>query len=143
MEVKFVKINENGQVPVRNKTDEGAAGYDVKSGIEYTLYPNETKVIGTGVKCALPANTFAMIASRSGLSIKGIVVQNAPGIIDQTYRGEWGVILHNYGENPFKINIGDRIAQCVLMSYNTMEFKEVDTLDETSRGSNGFGSSGV
>ena len=143
MKVNFVKMHENAQVPMRNKEDDGAAGYDVKAGESHILYPNETYAVGTGIKCALPEGTFAMIVSRSGLSLKGIIVNNAPGIIDSTYRGEWKVILHNQSNRIFNINIGDRIAQCLLMNYNTINFTEVEELDSTERGEKGFGSSGI
>lgn len=139
----YKKLHENGQVPERNKNDEQSAGWDVKSGENVVIKSGEIKAVGTGIACEIPEGTFAMIVSRSGLSLKGIVVNNAPGIIDSSYRGEWKVIIYNQSKEDFEIKVGDRIAQCLLMGYHFQKYFELYELSETSRGSNGFGSSGV
>jgi dUTP pyrophosphatase len=103
-------------------------------------------LIKTGISVAVPNGTYGRIAPRSGLALKnGIDVM--AGVIDADYRGDVGVILVNLGSSPFTINPGDRIAQLILekIEYNTsvQEIGEADDLSPTSRGANGFGSTGV
>jgi dUTP pyrophosphatase len=98
-------------------------------------------LVPTGVHIALPAGYEAQVRPRSGLALKyGIVLPNSPGTIDSDYRGEIGVILLNLGDAPFTIEPGDRIAQIVVAPVTRVEWVEVDALDETERGPNGFGS---
>ena len=93
---------------------------------------------------ALPPNTEAQMRPRSGLAVKnGITVLNAPGTIDEGYRGEIGVILINHGAEPFEIRPGMRIAQMVIAPVLRVAIEEVDELSETARGTGGFGSTGV
>jgi len=122
-----------------------SAGVDLKAVIEepITLRPLERKIIGTGLKIALPEGFEAQVRPRSGLAAKhGITVINAPGTIDADYRGEIGVILVNLSNDDFTIQPGERIAQLVLSQYQQIQWDEVETLPSTERGEGGFGSTG-
>lgn len=123
-----------------------AAGMDLRAHLStpVTLAPMERKVIPTGLHIALPAGTEAQVRPRSGLAAKhGITVLNAPGTIDADYRGDVGVILINLSTDPFTIEDGDRIAQMVLAKYERTQWELTDTLEDSERGSGGFGSTGV
>ena len=122
-----------------------AAGVDLKAVINapLTLKPLERKIIGTGLKIALPEGYEAQVRPRSGLAAKhGISVLNAPGTIDADYRGEIGVILANLSNEAFTVEPGERIAQLVLAKHEKIEWKLTEQLTETDRGSGGFGSTG-
>lgn len=123
-----------------------AAGMDLRAHLSepVTLAPMERKVIPTGLHIALPAGTEAQVRPRSGLAAKhGITVLNAPGTIDADYRGDVGVILINLSTDPFTIEDGDRIAQMVLAKYERAQWELTDTLEDSERGSGGFGSTGI
>lgn len=122
-----------------------SAGADLKAVLEapLVLNPLERKVIGTGLKIALPEGFEAQVRPRSGLAAKhGVSVLNAPGTIDADYRGEIGVILVNLSNDPFTIEPGERIAQLILARYEQIEWKLTNILSETNRGKGGFGSTG-
>lgn len=137
-----VKVKESGLHP--EVKSEEAAGFDLKSAIQLTIYPNQIISINTGIYVAIPKGFFGAVVSRSGIARDhGIHVLNAPGIIDSDYRGEISVILHNASEEPFLIKKYDRIAQMILIPYGKTEIELVDDLPETVRGSNGFGSTGI
>ena len=140
-----VKIQVDRQAHIPEFAHPGDGGCDLRAAINepMRLWPNERKVIPTGLRMAIPDGYELQIRSRSGLSLKhGIVVAHAPGTIDAGYRGEIGVILQNLGEGPFLIEPGDRIAQCVLAPVIMAEFVQVDLLGSTARGEGGFGSTG-
>ena len=123
-----------------------SAGMDLKANISepITLGPLQRILIPTDLYMALPEGYELQIRSRSGLALKsGIFCLNSPGTVDQDYRGNVGVILANFSDTPFIINPGDRVAQAVLNKFEKIEWKEVTTLDETERGTGGFGHSGV
>ncbi len=123
-----------------------AAGTDLRAAIDkpVTLAPGERKLIPTGFCMALPAGYEAQVRPRSGLALKhGITVLNSPGTIDADYRGEVGVLLINHGDEPFTVNRGDRFAQMVLAEVTQGTFHVVAELDETDRGSGGYGSTGT
>jgi dUTP pyrophosphatase len=123
----------------------GSAGVDLKAFLDrpLVLNPLERKIIGTGLKIALPIGYEAQVRSRSGLAAKhGISVLNSPGTIDADYRGEVGVILINLSNDAFTINPGERIAQLVLAKHEQIQWKIDKNLSSTARGSNGFGSTG-
>jgi len=123
-----------------------SAGMDLKANLdeEIVLKPLERTIVKTGLFMALPSGYEAQVRPRSGLAIKnGISVLNAPGTIDADYRGEIGVILVNLSNTNFTIKDGDRIAQMVIAKYKQAHWIEVTTLDETTRGKGGFGSTGV
>jgi dUTP pyrophosphatase len=124
---------------------EKSAGMDLKANITepITLGPLDKAMVPTGLFIALPDGTEAQVRPRSGLAAKyGISVLNAPGTIDADYRGEIKVILANLSNELFTINPGERIAQMVIARYEKIEWDEVETLDETDRGTGGFGSTG-
>jgi len=123
-----------------------SAGMDLRANIDtpITLKPLERTIVKTGLFIALPIGTEAQVRPRSGLAAKkGITVLNAPGTVDADYRGEIGVILINLSNNDFIINDGDRIAQLVIAKHERANWEEVSVLNETERGSGGFGSTGV
>lgn len=122
-----------------------SAGVDLRANltVPFTLGALERKVIGTGLKIALPEGYEAQVRPRSGLAAKhGLTVLNAPGTIDADYRGEIGVILVNLSNNSFTINPGERIAQLVIAKYEQVSWNLTESLDTTERGSGGFGSTG-
>lgn len=124
----------------------GSAGMDLRASLSdsVVLNPGERKLIPTGLKLALPVGYELQVRPRSGLALKyGITVLNSPGTVDSDYRGDVGVILINLGSEPFTINHGDRIAQAVISKYEVIKWNLVESLDETERGSGGFGHSGV
>ncbi|TVR44974.1 MAG: dUTP diphosphatase [Planctomycetota bacterium] len=123
-----------------------AAGMDVQAAVQdaVTLQPGERALIPTGLAVALPPGWEIQVRPRSGLALKqGITCLNSPGTIDADYRGEIGVILANLGQAPFVIERGMRIAQLVLAPVWQCSWQQVERLDETARGSGGFGSTGV
>ena len=124
---------------------EKSAGMDIKANIEepIVLCPLQRAMVPTGLYIALPEGTEAQIRPRSGLAAKhGITVLNTPGTIDADYRGEIKVILVNLSNDDFTINPGERIAQMVVARYEKVEWDSVEVLDETERGTGGFGSTG-
>lgn len=123
-----------------------SAGMDLRANISepVTLAPLARAVIKTGLFMELPVGYEAQVRPRSGLAAKkGITVLNSPGTIDADYRGEVGVILVNLSNDEFTIQDGERIAQLVISRHEHITWKEVDSLEETSRGTGGFGSTGV
>lgn len=136
---RFTKIHPNAQIPT--KQSELAAGYDLASIENITIPAHNRILVHTGIKVALPPQTHLEIRPRSGLALKhGITVLNSPGTIDADYRGEIMVILINTSDTDYDIHMGDRIAQAIVMQHLSVTWTETDELDETSRGSNGFGS---
>ena len=128
----------------RHETD-FSAGVDLRADVEESvvLAPMERKLIGTGLKIALPNGYEAQVRPRSGLAYKhGITVLNSPGTIDADYRGEIKVLLINLGTEVFTIQRGDRIAQMVVAPYQKIKLIETDNLEETNRGEGGYGSTG-
>jgi dUTP pyrophosphatase len=143
MKVHITKLNDNVTLPAYQTT--GAAAMDLHAAIDepLTLGSLERKVIPTGFSIALPEGYEAQIRARSGLSFKhGITPANGIGTIDSDYRGEVGVILVNLSHEEFTVEPNMRIAQMVISKYEKVEWSEVDTLDETSRGKGGYGSTG-
>lgn len=141
MKVKFKKLHPDAQIFVYQR--EGDAGADIYSNEEVVINPMDVCIVKTGIAVQLPKDHELQIRCRSGLASKGIVLANGIGTIDETYRGEIGVILLNTNDVPKKIYKGDRIAQAVLAPVLKAEFVEVDELSETERGDKGFGSTGV
>ena len=123
-----------------------SAGMDVRSFIEspIILKPFERKLVNTGLYAQLEKGYEIQVRPRSGLALKkGITVLNSPGTIDADYRGEIGVVLINLSNDDFRINSGDRIAQLVVSKHEQPNLEQTDSLDSTSRGEKGFGSTGV
>ena len=125
----------------------GAAGLDLRAALPegpLRLEPGERLLVPTGLVLELPVGTEGQVRPRSGLALRhGVTLLNTPGTIDADYRGEVGVILINHGQEAFAIQHGDRIAQLVVASVLQAEIVEVEELSETTRGSGGFGSTGV
>lgn len=141
MIIKVKKLVSNAVIP-EYKT-EGAAGMDLYSIKDDILKPGEIKAIGTGIILEIPKEFEGQVRPRSGLSLKGITVANAPGTIDSDYRGEVKVILINLGTKEFNIEAGSRIAQLVIQRTMKCELTEDSELSSTERGSDGFGSTGL
>ena len=143
MEIKLKKLNDAAKIPERGS--DYAAGYDLFANISENveILPHETKLIGTGISCAIPAGYFGGIFARSGLSLKeGLRPANCVGVIDADYRGEIKVSLHNDSEVKRVVEPNQKIAQLVVVPFLTVEFNEVDELDDTDRAEGGFGSTG-
>lgn len=125
---------------------DGAAGADLRAHLpngSVTLALGSRALVPTGLMMAIPQGFEVQIRPRSGLALKhGIALVNAPGTIDADYRGEVGIILLNTGTDAFVINHGDRIAQMVVAPVIQAQFEVVETLEETERGTGGFGSTG-
>jgi len=122
-----------------------SAGMDIRANLDaaVTLMPGDRKLIPTGLFIALPSGFEAQMRPRSGLALKnGISLVNTPGTIDADYRGEIGIILINFSNEPFVINDGDRICQMVINKYETITWEDSDSLDSTQRGIGGFGHTG-
>lgn len=140
--LKVVKIHKDAILP--NYAHPGDAGLDIYSVEEKVLNPGERALIKTGIKIELPRNTEAQMRPRSGLALKhGISLVNSPGTIDEGYRGEIGVIVINHGNEVFKVEKGMKICQMVIKPIWTVNVQEVQELDDTERGTGGFGSTGV
>ena len=125
------------------RTRAGDAGYDLRATERVSIPPAGRRLVGTGIAIALPEGVAGLVTPRSGLAIEhGITLLNAPGLIDPNYRGEIKVILQNSGDSRYTVEIGDRVAQLLLVPYWAPELQVVDTLGSTVRGAAGFGSSG-
>ncbi|WP_346844066.1 dUTP diphosphatase [uncultured Rothia sp.] len=124
---------------------DGDAGVDLRSTKKLILEPGQRALVKTGIAIALPAGYVGLVHPRSGLAVKhGITVVNAPGTIDSGYRGEIMVCLLNTDRSEsFSIERGDRIAQLIIQKYEHANFRQVEELEISARGSTGFGSSGV
>ena len=134
-------------VPLPRYATPDAAGADVYANFpdkgEEVLAPGARALIPTGLKMAIPRDFEIQVRPRSGLALKhGVTLVNTPGTIDCDYRGQVGVILINLGDAPFTVRHGERIAQLVLAPVVRAAFQSVDVLDDTDRGSGGFGSTG-
>lgn len=143
MNVKIINASKH-QTPAYET--EGSAGIDLRANIEeeIILKPLERTIVKTGLFIALPIGFEAQVRPRSGLAAKkGITVLNSPGTVDADYRGEIGVILVNLSNDDFVIKDGERIAQLIIAKHERVQWNEVDVLNETERGSGGFGSTGV
>jgi len=143
MKLKIKKLRQSAIIP-RYQT-EHSAGMDLHACLEkpVTIKPGEHKLIPTGVSIALPDGYESHIRARSGLAYNHSVgLVNGMGTIDADYRGEYGVILINFGHEDFIVNQGDRVAQLVINKFEKVNWDEVEELDETKRGAGGFGSTG-
>jgi dUTP pyrophosphatase len=121
----------------------GSAGADLKLGLDVVLLPNHTLVVTTGISLAIPEGFVGLIFPRSGLASRGITLANSVGVIDSDYRGEIKVALVNKSTDPVSLKHGDRVAQIVFIPTTQFPFVVTQSLENTSRGSGGFGSTGV
>lgn len=140
--LKIHKLDKSLKTPGYAHT--GDAGLDLFSSVDCTIKPFERLKVPTGIKIEIPRGYAGFIQPKSGLAIKnGISLVNTPGLIDSGYRGEVCALLINLDpENTFKISKGDKICQLVIHKVETASIKEVSDLDESSRGTGGFGSTG-
>lgn len=142
MKILFKKLVPEAIVPAYARP--GDAGMDLCSVEEGVLEPGCHRLFRTGLAAALPPGTEGQVRPRSGLALKhGVTVLNAPGTVDEGYRGEIGVILVNHGKEPFAVSAGMRIAQFVVANVVRAEVETADDLSATERGAGGFGSTGV
>ena len=138
-----VKVSTDNGVKLPEYKTSGAAGCDVHARSSAVIEPGKWAIVPTGLKVAIPDGYEIQIRPRSGLAMaKGVTVLNSPGTIDSDYRGFIGVMLINHGDIDFVVEKGDRIAQLVLCPVEQIQWEVVDTLDDTDRGSGGFGSTG-
>jgi dUTP pyrophosphatase len=140
LRVKIKRLHDAAVIP--QYQSQGAAGFDLHASEGITIPVGEHRLIKTGLAFELPPHHEMQIRSRSGLALKK-GIQAHVATIDSDYRGEVGVILFNFGNQPFVVEQNDRIAQALVAPVLQAQFVEADELSETSRGSNGFGSSGV
>ncbi|XP_012504628.1 PREDICTED: deoxyuridine 5'-triphosphate nucleotidohydrolase, mitochondrial [Propithecus coquereli] len=139
MQLRFARLSEHATAPTRGSAR--AAGYDLYSAYDYTIPSMEKTVVKTDIQIALPSGCYGRVAPRSGLAAKHFIDVGA-GVIDEDYRGNVGVVLFNFGKEKFEVKKGDRIAQLICERIFYPEIKEVQVLDDTERGSGGFGSTG-
>lgn len=139
--MNITPLNEHAVIPSRANADD--AGFDLSASEYVYIGPGEHAAVPTGLSIALPPGTVGLVCPRSGLAARdGVTVLNAPGVVDAGYRGEWKVLLVNHGKRAFRVHRGDRIAQLVIAPYLAPDIRVVDELDETDRGTRGFGSTG-
>ncbi|HWC77132.1 MAG TPA: dUTP diphosphatase [Blastocatellia bacterium] len=138
-----VKLLDEGMA-VPKYQHEGDAGLDLSSRVDYVIDPGERATVPTGIAVAIPPGYAGFVLPRSGLALRhGIALVNSPGLIDSGYRGELAIVMINTDKRePFQIKRGDRIAQLVVQRVEAATLLQVSDLDQTSRGSGGFGSTG-
>lgn len=140
--IKVKRLDPTAKIPHREHPDD--SGADLYSMVECTLQPFERKLIPTGISAEIPAGFELQTRPKSGLALEhGITVLNTPGTIDSGYRGEIRVILINLGSGPYQVQKGQKIAQLVTVPVSHANFREVEELDESQRGTGGFGSTGL
>lgn len=141
MILKFKRVHPDAVLPAYAHPSD--AGMDLRSVADLTIAPGGRALVPTGLVVLLPPLYEAQVRPRSGLALKhGVTVLNTPGTIDSGYRGEIGVILANFGAEPFSVRKGDKVAQLVIAPVTQPEVVETDVVDETDRGTGGFGSTG-
>ena len=140
-ELPVVRLHDDAVLP--SYAHPGDAGLDLTSVAAVTLAPGERAAVPTGLAIAVPAGWVGLVHPRSGLARRhGVTVANAPGTVDAGYRGEVLVLLVNLGDEAVTLAAGERVAQLLLQRVGTAEVREVETLDDTTRGEGGFGSTG-
>ena len=143
MVMKWKRLHKEAQLPQRQT--EGAAGYDLRACVEapVTLEPGEEYSFPTGLAGEIPQGLVGLIFCRSGLGVKhGVSLPNCVGVIDSDYRGELIVPLRNFGDKPYTVQPGERIAQLVIVPVALPRLEEARELSSTQRGTGGFGSTG-
>jgi dUTP diphosphatase len=142
--IKASLLHPEAQLPRCAHSSDEESGMDLFAAEEATLPPGGWAAVGTGVVLEIPPGYEGQVRPRSGLALRhGVTLLNSPGTIDPGYRGEIRVILINHGPSAFGIKPGDRIAQLVVASYAAVEWKLEPSLTPTTRGTGGFGSTGV
>ncbi|MGE4522287.1 MAG: dUTP diphosphatase [Acetobacter sp.] len=146
VQVQVQRLAHGHDLPLPSYATPGAAGMDFLAAVEQpvVIEPGARVLVPTGLKMALPPGYELQVRPRSGLALKhGVVLPNAPGTIDEDYRGEIGIIVMNAGAEPFIVERGMRIAQGVVAPVVRAVWSECAGLDETTRGEGGFGSTGT
>jgi len=144
LNLKLKRINKSILNPIPEYKTEHSAGMDLTSSESLILKKGERKLVGTNFIIELENGYEAQVRPRSGLALKnGITVLNTPATIDADYRGEVKVLLMNFGDEDFEINVGDRIAQMIISKYTKVTIVETENLSDTERGEGGYGSTGV
>ncbi|CAN8061428.1 unnamed protein product [Agarophyton chilense] len=138
--LKVLRLHEKATLPKRGSPM--SAGFDLAAGEDTVIPARGRAVVKTGLKIAVPSGCYGRVAPRSGLAVKKFIDTGA-GVIDADYRGEVGVVLFNFSDDEFKVQVGDRVAQLVIEKICMGAVDEVKELDETTRGDGGFGSTGV
>ncbi|GAA7718243.1 dUTP diphosphatase [Helicobacter pylori] len=142
MKIKIQKTHPNALIP--KYQTEGSSGFDLHAVEEVMIKSHSVGLVKIGICLSLEVGYELQVRTRSGLALNHqVMVLNSPGTVDNDYRGEIKVILANFSDKDFKVQVGDRIAQGVVQKTYKAEFIECERLDETSRGSGGFGSTGV
>jgi dUTP pyrophosphatase len=142
MQVNFVLLDR--ELPIPSPAHIGDAAVDLHSRIDVTLRPGERASVPTGLAVGIPEGHAGLVLPRSGHAIRlGVGVVNGPGLIDSGYRGEVSVILINHGAETVRFTRGERIAQLAVVPVPVVLWNQVETLDDTERGSGGFGSTGI
>lgn len=142
--VQFQRLPNGAGLELPKRATAGSAGFDLAAAEEVTIASGAVHAVATGFALAIPEGLEGQVRPRSGLALKhGVTVLNAPGTIDSDYRGELKVILINHGALPFRVAIGDRIAQLVIATVSNVGIELVQDLAGTSRGAGGFGSTGT
>lgn len=142
MQINFVRLDRG--LPAPASAHIGDAAIDLHSRVDVLLVPGQRAAIPTGIAVAIPEGHAGFVLPRSGHAQRlGVGVVNGPGLIDSGYRGEISVLLINHGEDEVEFDRGERIAQLAVVPVPEVSWTEVDTLDETDRGSGGFGSTGA
>jgi len=146
--VSVKRLPHGADLPLPSYQSDGASGLDLLAAVPedapLTIAPGRHAAVPTGIAIALPPGTEAQVRPRSGLALRhGVTVLNAPGTVDADYRGELQVVLINHGTESFVITRGTRIAQLVIASVIRIRLTETTELDETPRGTGGFGSTGA
>lgn len=139
MKIKAKKLYKDAQLPQMMRP--GDAAVDLYSYQDYTLKPGERLVVGTGVAVAIPQGFWGNIRDRGGLPLNH-GIHTMGGVVDSNYRGEVKVIVINLGQETYTIKKGDRVCQMIIHQHEIVEFEEVEQLDDTNRGEDGFASSG-
>jgi dUTP pyrophosphatase len=145
VKVKRVRGDRDREIPLPQYMTERSSGMDLFASMdeEVTLEPGERKLIPTGIAISIPQGYEGQIRPRSGLALRdGVTLVNTPGTIDADYRGEVGVLLINFGRQPFRVKRGDRIAQLVIAPVFQATLELADDLDDTPRSGGGFGHTG-
>ncbi len=141
MKIQVTSLRPEARLPLRAHPGDGGA--DLHAAEAVTIPPGERRDVGTGLALSIPEGYAGFVQPRSGLAFRhGIMITNAPGLIDSGYRGEVRVSLFNSGSDAFEVAVGDRIAQLVVQAVETPGFEAARHLDSTSRGESGFGSTG-
>ncbi len=146
IDIAVVRLPHGADLALPAYASDDSAGMDLAAAVDtaLTMAPGERVLIPTGLGIALPPGYEAQIRPRSGLALKhGVTVLNSPGTVDADYRGEIGVILANFGAEPFTVKRGMRIAQLVVAPVSRARWQLVEHLPESARGAGGFGSSGL